>query len=143
MRPVAPKADLRPFQISAASVADWLSLIVLTPCLRAISMMRSQHGVHLGVGAFDLDDQQRLDIHGITGLGEGLADLDGGLVHEFDGDRDDARADDVGDAGAGGNRAFKAEQHRPGAFRLGEQPDRCFRDDAELAFRPADQPSRS
>jgi hypothetical protein len=29
MRPVAPKADLRPFQISAASIADWLSLMRL------------------------------------------------------------------------------------------------------------------
>jgi hypothetical protein len=43
----------------------------------AISMMLLQHRVHLVVGALDLDDQQRLDIHRITGMGEGLADVDG------------------------------------------------------------------
>ncbi len=63
-----------------------------------------EHGVHLGLGALDLDDQERLDIQRIAGLGEGLADFDGRLVHEFDGDGDDAGADDLGHAGAGLHR---------------------------------------
>ena len=68
-----------------------------------------EHRVHLGVGALDLDDQQRLDIHRVAGMGKGLADLDRRLVHELDGDRDDARADDVGDTGAGGDRGVETE----------------------------------
>ena len=60
-----------------------------------------QHRVHFGLRAFDLDNQQRFDIERIAGMGEGLADFDGRLVHEFDGDGDQAGADDVGNAGAG------------------------------------------
>jgi hypothetical protein len=66
-----------------------------------------QHRVHLVVRALDLDDQQRLDIHRIAGMGEGLADVDRRLVHEFDGDRNDAVADDVGDAGPGTSEESK------------------------------------
>ena len=57
-----------------------------------------QGGIHLGVRALDLDDQQRLDIERIAGMGERLADLDGRLVHELHGDGHDAGADDGGDA---------------------------------------------
>ncbi len=72
-------------------------------------------------------------------MGEGLADLDRRLVHEFDGDRDDAGSDDIGDAGAGLFRAFEAEEHGARAFRLGDQPHRRLGDDAELAFGAADE----
>ena len=44
----------------------------------------------LGLRALDLDDQQRLDVERIAGMGEGLADLDRRPVHVFDRDRDDA-----------------------------------------------------
>jgi hypothetical protein len=130
---------LRPFQIAQLPVADWLSLTRLTLCLPGDGDDAGQHVVHLVVGALDLDDQQRLDIHRISGMGERLADVDRLLVHELDGDRDDALADDVGDAGAGNLGGIEAEQNRPRAFRLGEQAHCRLRDDAELAFRPANQ----
>ena len=82
----------------ASRMADFDSRTVFAPCARAMSTMRAEQVVHLGVRALDLDDQQGLDIERIAGMGEGLADLDGRLVHEFDRDRDDARADDGGDA---------------------------------------------
>ena len=42
-----------------------------------------QLGVHFYGRSLDFDDQHGGDIERIAGLGEGLADLDGGLVHEF------------------------------------------------------------
>ena len=46
--------------------------------------------VDLGLRALDLDDEQRLDVERIAGVGEGLADLDRRPVHVLDRDRDDA-----------------------------------------------------
>ena len=43
----------------------------------------------LGLAALDLDDQHRLRVEGIAGMGEGLAGMDAGLVHEFERDGDD------------------------------------------------------
>ncbi len=96
-------------------------------------------GVHLGVGALDLDDQQRLDIHRVAGMGEGLADLDGGLVHELHRDRDDARADDGRHRRTGLLAGREAEQHGPGAFGRAQDAHRRLGDDAELAFGAVDQ----
>ena len=42
--------------------------------------------------ALDLDDQQRLDVERVAGMGERLAHLDRRPVHVLDRDRDDARA---------------------------------------------------
>ena len=96
-----------------------------------------EHRLHLGFRALDLDDQQRLDIHRIAGLREGLADLDGGLVHELDGDGNDARADDIGDAGPRLFRTVEAEEHRARALGFGDEAHRRLRDDAELALAAA------
>ena len=57
---------------------------------------QAQLVVNLRVGAFHLDDQQRL-AHGITSLGEGFRRLDAGSVHKFDRDRQHPRLDDVRD----------------------------------------------
>ena len=96
-------------------------------------------GVHLGVGALNLDDQQRLDIHRIAGMGERLADLDRRLVHELHRDRDDAGPDDRGHRLAGLFAGREAEQD--GARALGRAQDAHGRlgDDAELPFRADDE----
>ena len=96
-------------------------------------------GVHLGLRALDLDDQQRLDIHRVAGLGEGLADLDRRLVHEFHRDRDDAGADDGGDRRPRLLAAREAEQHRAGALGRAQDAHRRLGDDAELPLRADDQ----
>ena len=44
----------------------------------------AQHVVDLGVRALDLDDQHRLDVERVAGMGEILADLDRRAVHELD-----------------------------------------------------------
>ena len=93
--------------------------------------------VDFGVVPLDLDDQQRLDV-GIARPGEGLAGADAGAVHEFNGDGQDARLDDVGDAGACDLVAVKPHQDRPRAFRLGQNAQRRFRHHAELTFGTAD-----
>ena len=51
--------------------------------------------------AFDLDDQHGLGVERVAGMGEGLAGVDRGAVHEFQRHRDDAGGDDGIDAGAG------------------------------------------
>ena len=55
--------------------------------------------IDFAVRTFDLDDQERLAI-GVTRFGEGFAGFDAGAVHEFDGNRHDARLNDVGHASA-------------------------------------------
>ena len=136
---MAPNAALRPFQIKALS-----SALRLARTMRGRVALRDlgdglEQSVDLVLGAFDLDDEQRFHVEGVAGAGEILADLDRGLVHEFDRHRDDAGGDDAGDAGAGGFRGVKADQHRPGAFRCLEQAHGRLGDDAELAFRADDQ----
>ncbi len=54
---------------------------------------RQEVGNFLG-RALDLNDQQSLDVERIAGLGESLAHLDGGLVHELDGNRNDTGRND-------------------------------------------------
>ena len=114
---MAPKAAFRPFQIAALSSA----LLLRADHAGAIALGDlgdgMEQGVDLVAGAFDLDDQQRLDVERITGADEILADLDRRLVHELDGDRHDAGGDDACDAGAGGFSGVEAEQHRPCTLR--------------------------
>ena len=113
---MAPKADLRPFQIAALSVADCEMRRVDGLKASAIVGDPADQIGDLRLGALDLDDQQRLDVERIAGMGEGLADLDRRPVHVFDRDRNDAGADDRRDAGAGGLGRLEAHQHRPRAF---------------------------
>ena len=98
--------------------------------------------VDLGVRALDLDDQHRLDVEGIAGLGEGLADLDRLAVHVLHGDRDDAGGDDRGDALAGASRPVEADQHGPRALGGAQDAHGRLGDDAELALRAA-RPGRA
>ena len=86
-----------------------------------------------------LDDEQRLHVERVAGMGEGLADLDRRPVHVFDRNRDDPRADDRRDARARILGGTEAHQHRAGAFRGAEDTHGRFGDDAKLAFRAYDQ----
>ena len=104
-----------------------------------MAVMRRDQVGDLGLRALDLDDQQRLDVERIAGMGEGLADLDRRAVHVLDRDRDDAGADDRGDAGAGGLGGGEAHQHRPRALGGAQDAHGRLGDDAELALRADDQ----
>ena len=139
MRPMAPKADLRPFQMAALSASDSRHREVFGLNGLAIAVMRVEQVVDLLVRAFDLDDQQRLDVERIAGMGEGLADLDRRPVHELDGDRNDAGADDGGDAVARRLAGVEADQHRPRALGGAQDAHGRLGDDAELALRADDQ----
>ena len=97
---MAPKADLRPFQMAALSASDCDTLTALGRERLGDGDDAAEQVVDLGLRALDLDDQHRLDVERVAGMGEGLADLDRRPVHVFDRDRDDAGADDGGDAGA-------------------------------------------
>ncbi len=72
-------------------------------------------------------------------MGEGLAGMDRRLVHEFERDRDDARADDRIDAGAGDLVAAERRQHRPRALRRAQDAHRHLGDDRELALAAGEQ----
>ena len=81
---MAPKADFRPFQIAALSASDCETRMVDgLEVLGDRGDPLDQVG-DLGLRALDLDDQQRLDVERIAGMGEGLADLDRRPVHVFD-----------------------------------------------------------
>ncbi len=54
----------------------------------------AQQVVHLFIGAFHFDDEQRADVQRISSLCETLADFNCGFVHKLDGDRNDAGRDD-------------------------------------------------
>ena len=136
---MAPNAALRPFQMRALCSAELLASTTFGSSVRAISTMSRSRRGDLVLGALDLDDEQRFDVERIAGLGEGLAHRDGRPVHVLDGDRDDARADDGGDALAGGLAGIEAEHHRPRAFGLRQDAQRRLGDDAELALRADDQ----
>ena len=95
---MAPKAALRPFQIRALCSGEVAASITFGWNALAISTMSPSSRLTSSGEALDLDDQQRLDVERVAGLGVGLADGDRRLVHELDGDGDDARRDDGGDA---------------------------------------------
>ncbi len=89
--------------------------------------------------ALDLDDEQRLDVERVAGFGIGLDDRDRRPVHIFDGDGDDPRADDGGNALSGRLARGKADQHRPRRLGLRQDPQRRLGDDAELPLRADDE----
>ena len=130
---------MRPFQICALSIADIDPRITRTPCALAIAAMRASSAVHLGLAALDLDDQHRLDVERIAGVGEILADRDRRPVHVFHRHRHDSRADDRRHAAARVGAGIEAEQHRARAFGGADQLDRRFDDDAKLPLRAADE----
>ena len=104
-----------------------------------MATMRGELVLDLRVRALDLDDQHRLDIERVAGLGEGLADLDGRAVHVFQRHRDDAGADDRGDARARHRSRIETDQGRARALRLAQDAHRRLGDDAELALGAGDQ----
>ncbi len=140
---MAPNADLRPFQMAALCSALWLTRT--TDGLNGLRDLDDapEQRRDLVRRALDLDDQQRFDVERIAGLGEGLADMDRGLVHELDGDRNDAGGDDRRDRAGPRPRSVA----KPSS--IGRAPSACAQDahrrlgdDAELAFRADDQPQQ-
>src|ERR1700744_274854 len=95
--------------------------------------------VNLLCRALDLDDQYGFHIERITRMGEGLANLNGGLIHIFHGDRKDTRADDRGDAGAPRGGGIKSEKDGPRPFRRADKANRGLSDNPKLAFRSCHQ----
>ena len=98
-----------------------------------------QHRPYLGVRALDLDDQHRLDIERIAGVGEILADVDRRLVHVLHRHRNDAGADDRGDALARVLDRIEAEQNRARPFRQRNEAHDRLGHDAQLALGAADE----
>ena len=131
---MAPNAALRPFQMAALCSALWLMRIALGANGLAISVMTDEQVGDLLVRPLHLDDQHRLDLERVAGLGEGLADVDRRPVHELDGDGDDAGADDGGNALAGGLAGVEAEQHGTCAFGRAQDAHGRLGGDAELAL---------
>ena len=72
--------------------------MTLTPCVFGDRGDLGELRLHFGFRTFDLDDQHRLDVERIAGMGEAFADFDRELVHIFHRDGDEAGADDRGDA---------------------------------------------
>ena len=92
-----------------------------------------------GGAAFDLDDQHGFGIQRVAGVGEGLAGVDAGFVHEFEGDRNDAGGDDGVDGRTRDFGAVEGGEHGAGAFGAAEDADGDLGDQAELAFGAGDE----
>jgi len=72
------------------------------------------------LGSVQLDDQQALDIQRIAGVAEGLGGVNGVAVHHLQPARDDAGADDPGNASPGVFVRRKTDQHRRRRLRLAQ-----------------------
>ena len=94
--------------------------------------------VDLGLGAVEFDNQQRLDVQRVAGVDERFGRVDGRTVHHLHTARNDAGADDLCDAIAGGLVRGEADQQcaRGGGF--GQDAHRHLGNDAEQALGPAD-----
>ena len=94
--------------------------------------------IDLDAGAIEFDDQQRLDVERIAGMDEGFGGVDRRLVHHLHAARNDAGADDLGDALAGRLDLREADHQRARGLRLLQDPHRDLGDDAEQAFGAGD-----
>ena len=81
-----------------------------------MATMRSSVRGHLRLGALDLDDEERRRIERVSGMGEGLADLDRLVIHIFHCHGDDPGGDDGRDRLPRFLRRGKAEEHGPRAL---------------------------
>ena len=97
----------------------------------------------LGQRPVELDDQQGIDIEGVTSMDEVLGRGDGEAVHHLHPGRDDAVRDHVGDALAGSLDLGEADQQRAGGFGLAQDADGDLGDDAEQSSEPVTTPMRS
>ena len=91
--------------------------------------------IDLGARPVELDDQQRLALQRIAGMDEILRGVDRRAVHHLHAARNDAGADDVGDALAGLLAGGEADQQRARRFRLLQDAHGDFGDDAEQPLR--------
>ena len=89
---------------------------------RAIASTRVEQMIDLGARPVELDDQQRLDIERIAGMDEFLGRVDRRPVHHLHAARNDAGADDAGDAFAARPRTRQSRRARrarvSGFFRM-------------------------
>ncbi len=132
MRPIAPKAFLRPCQSRARSAA-----VSAVRTLRALMRAKQglDHGV-LGGDAFglavELHQQHRGGIGGIPRRIDGRFDrLDAGLVHHLERGGHDAGGDDGGDGLAGGADAREVGEQRAHSRRNRLEPHGDAAGDAE------------
>ncbi len=73
-------------------------------------------------------------------MNESFRCVDRGFVHHLHAARDDAGADDFGDALSGGFDLRETDHQRPRRLRLLQDPHRDLGDDAEQAFGAGDDP---
>ena len=134
MRPTAPNAPLRPFQIAA----DFLDRLRDPEADRIVALadgaQAGEQCVLLGDAALHLDDQHRLGVERVAGMGERLAGVDRRAVHEFQRHRDDAGADDGVDTGAGDLVGAERGEHGPRALGAAQDAHGDLGDDGELAL---------
>jgi hypothetical protein len=138
MRPTAGNAALRPAQNSRRSASDVGDLAGGRAAAQRDRLDPLDQFVDLDAGTVEFDDQQRLDVERIAGMDEGLGGVDRRLVHHLHAARNDAGADDVGDAFAGGLDFGEADHQRARGLRLLQDPHRDLGDDAEQALRAGD-----
>ena len=99
-----------------------------------------QQIILLGSAAFDLDDQHRLGIQRIAGMGERLAGVNCRTVHEFKCNRNNTGRYDPIHARTGDFVGPERRQHRAGAFRAAQDAHGHFGDHRQLPLAAGQQP---
>ena len=140
MRPTAPNAPLRPFQIASDSSGGLRDLQADRLELLADRGESAEQPVLFLGAAFDLDDQHGFGVERIAGVGERLAGVDRGAVHEFQRHRNDAGGDDRVDRGAGDFVGGEGGEHGAGALGAAQDADGDLGDDGEHALAAGEQP---
>ena len=90
--------------------------------------------------AFHLDDQHRLGVERIAGVGERLAGVDRRPIHEFQRDGNDAGGDDRIDTGTGDLVRAEGGEHRSRTFRRAQNAHGHLGDHRQLPLAAGQQP---
>ena len=134
MRPMAAKADFRPFQRSARSAYIRCVTELERAALEADAL--DLRGVVLDLldDAVELDEEHGPCAGGVAGSDGPLGGLDRELVHHLDRGRHHACGDDLGDSRARGVHRVESGEERADRLRRAHDAERDARRDAERAL---------
>ena len=97
-------------------------------------------GLHLGGFPFQFHDEKSRGCLGVTGVDCGFGRLDGQMVHDLHGAREESRGHDLGDGVPGGLQAPVGCQNRLVRLRLRDETNRDLQSDAEEPLRTHEEP---
>ena len=138
MRPTAGNAALRPAQNSSRSSSELDSAAGHRTALHGDVLDPLQEMIDLVLRSVELDNQQRLDVERIAGVDEFFGRGNRRPIHHLHPGRNNARADDLGDARSAILGRIEADEGSARALRPFQDTHGDFGDDAEKALGAGD-----